>query len=212
MISAYAIAGSGQGEVVGPYVYCGLGYPQNFPADVARKIALIKRGEILFNEKVRNAQAAGAMAVVIFNHDNSAFSSWTLIRPDCSNIEGCDDPKHPWPVALGVSAADGQRLLDGTNRTIDVGSWMDDYKMLSGTSMAAPHVAGTAALIWSLSPSSTSDRVRDAILASATDLGPPGFDVTYGWGLIDALAAAKKLAPWRFGIIVPPPRQRPSRW
>lgn len=210
MISANTIAGSGQGEVVGPYVYCGLGYPQDFPADVARKIALIKRGELYFNEKVRNAQKAGAMAVVIFNHDNSSFSTWTLFRPDCDTIEGCDDPTHPWPVALAVSAADGQRLLEGTNRIIDVGSWMDDYKMLSGTSMATPHVAGTAALIWSLSPGATPDRVREAIIASATDLGAPGFDLTFGWGMVDALAAAKKLAPWRFGIIVQPPRRHPS--
>ncbi len=209
MFSAVAIIGSIQGEVVGPYVFCGLGRDGEFPPDVARKIALIKRGEITFNQKVRSAQAAGAIAVVIFNHDNSSLNNWTLLRPDCEDIEGCDDPKHPWPVVLAVSAADGERLLEGTNRTIDVGSWMDDYKMLSGTSMATPHVSGAVALIWSLSPGATADRIREAIVSSADDLGTPGFDLTYGYGLVDALEAAQKLAPWRFGITAQPPRPRP---
>jgi subtilisin family serine protease len=212
MISAAAIAGSSQGEIVGPYVFCGLGRDGEFPPDVARKIALIKRGEITFNQKVRNAQAAGALAVVIFNHDNSPFTAWTLLRPDCETIAGCDDPKHAWPIALAVGAADGARLLEGTNRTIDVGSWMDDYKLLSGTSMATPHVSATAALIWSLSPDATADRVREAIVATASDLGTPGFDLTYGYGLVNALAAAQKLAPWQFGLTPPPAsgRRRPA--
>jgi subtilisin family serine protease len=211
MIAAAPLTGSSRGQIVGPYVSCGLGYPQDFPATVARKIALIKRGEITFNEKVRNAQTAGAMAVVIFNHDTSPFTTWTLIRPGCETIPGCDDPKHAWPVTLAVSAADGERLRGDTNRTIDVGSWMDDYRLLSGTSMATPHVSGVVALIWSLAPNAVADRVREALFSSAIDLGAPGFDLTYGNGRVDALAAAKKLAPWRFNLpSPPPPRPHPS--
>jgi subtilisin family serine protease len=58
--------------------------------------------------------------------------------------------------------------------------------------MASPHVAGVAALIRSLHPTYTPDQVRQAILTSAQDLGPPGWDPQYGWGLVDAYAALNK--------------------
>src|SRR5581483_10547303 len=62
-VTATAVQGSARGDVKGQYVFCGLGAPQSFPSDVKDKIALIKRGDITFNDKVRNAQAAGAASV-----------------------------------------------------------------------------------------------------------------------------------------------------
>jgi serine protease len=205
-LSAVPLTGSSHGEFVGPYIVCGIGRPEDFPASVRGKIALIRRGEITFNQKVRNAQDAGAVSVVIFNHDESDFHFWTLLRPNCDAIEGCDDPTHPWPVVLAISSADGQRLLDDTTRTMDMGFWLDDYGIASGTSMSVPHVSGAAALIWSLAPGAISESVRQAMLSTATDLGAPGFDLDYGYGLINVLDAAVKLAPRRF---IPNPGPRP---
>jgi serine protease len=198
-IVAAPITGSLRGEITGGYVACGIGQPSDFPLAARGKIALIKRGDLTFNAKVRNAKAAGAIGSVIYNNDTSDIRTWTLIRPDCDQIADCDDPTFAWPVALAVSAADGQRLLQNATHTINAGLWTDDYTMLSGTSMATPHVAGIVALIWSLAPDATAERVREAITSSAQDLGTPGFDSTYGFGLIDALAAGRALAPWRFG-------------
>ncbi len=70
--------------------------------------------------------------------------------------------------------------------------------------MATPHVSGTAALLWSLAPTATAQQIREAITSTARDIGAPGFDPVSGYGVIDALAAAKKIAPARFGIEVPP--------
>ncbi|HJT18590.1 MAG TPA: S8 family serine peptidase [Thermoanaerobaculia bacterium] len=197
-VSATTIQGSGHGDVKSTYIFCGVGNPQDFPAEVSGKIALIKRGDITFNDKVRNAQAAGALAVVVFNKDDSDFTGWTLLRPGCDPTTGCDDNTRAWPVVLAVSAADGQRLLDDPSHVMDMGAWFDDYKYLTGTSQATPHVAGTLALVWSLDPFASADSVKQALLSTAKDLGAPGVDTTYGEGLINALAAARRLAPWRF--------------
>jgi len=64
--------------------------------------------------------------------------------------------------------------------------WRDGYFTKSGTSMAAPHVAGLAALIWSQHPDYTPDQVQQCITQTALDVGPPGWDEYAGWGRIDA--------------------------
>jgi len=63
------------------------------------------------------------------------------------------------------------------------------YASESGTSQAAPHVAGLAALIWARYPTYTAAQVRALMENTAVDLGTAGWDQQYGWGRIDARAA-----------------------
>ncbi|MEM0096065.1 MAG: DUF4350 domain-containing protein [Candidatus Bathyarchaeia archaeon] len=71
----------------------------------------------------------------------------------------------------------------------------NSYILLSGTSMACPHVAGVAALLWSLYPNATNDWIRTQLRASADDLGTPGFDVYFGYGRINARKAIEQKPP-----------------
>lgn len=64
------------------------------------------------------------------------------------------------------------------------------YDYLQGTSMACPHVAGLAALIWGINPALTVDQVEYLILSTAGDMGAPGWDQQFGYGMIDAYRAA----------------------
>lgn len=63
------------------------------------------------------------------------------------------------------------------------------YGTASGTSQAAPHVAGLAAAIWSRNPSLTNTQVRQILNSTAVDLGAPGRDIYFGYGRIQALDA-----------------------
>lgn len=58
-----------------------------------------------------------------------------------------------------------------------------------GSSLAAPHVAGVAALVMSAYPAWSADQVRARLLATADDLGPPGVDVGFGHGRVNARRA-----------------------
>jgi thermitase len=70
------------------------------------------------------------------------------------------------------------------------------YGVLSGTSMATPHVSGLAALILSRNPTLTPDQVRAIIQGTADDLGPSGWDINFGYGRINARRALEKTTPY----------------
>jgi len=68
----------------------------------------------------------------------------------------------------------------------------DNYEKLSGTSMATPHVAGVAILIFSVYPNYNAILCKGKLFSSAIDLGNTGKDAKYGYGLINAYGAVEK--------------------
>ena len=82
-------------------------------------------------------------------------------------------------------------------------TYIGGYATLKGTSMASPHVAGVAALVWANPANSnwTNDEVRAQLQNTADDLGVAGWDSKYGYGLVDADEAA--------GVLPPPPNEPP---
>jgi serine protease len=65
-----------------------------------------------------------------------------------------------------------------------------------GTSMAVPHVAGTAALVIGekiLGDNPSPDAVTAQLVSTERPMGAPGYDPLYGWGLLDAGAATAPL-------------------
>ncbi|WP_448524217.1 S8 family serine peptidase, partial [Pseudothermotoga sp.] len=72
------------------------------------------------------------------------------------------------------------------------------YGGMSGTSMASPHVAGAAALVWCTNRTWSNEQVRQRLIETAEDLGPSGRDPYYGYGLVRvdlAVGSAPSLEP-----------------
>ena len=92
----------------------------------------------------------------------------------------CGQPVYPQLVAPGV----------GIHTTDLYGLYADP----TGTSVAAPHVAGALALLLQAFPGMSADRQAAALENGAVDLGTAGPDDSYGQGRLDALAAYQWLA------------------
>jgi serine protease len=123
-------------------------------------------------------------------------------KPDYSNGVGAAK----WGIAAPGGGGTFAPLQDLIWSTYWDGSHPNDYAYDSGTSMAAPHVAGAAAVLRSLglTPQQTVDR----LLSTAKDIGPAGRDDTFGYGRLDVAKAVAGLpsapAPSTTSTAVPP--------
>lgn len=121
---------------------------------------------------------------------------------------GAAESPPKWPgasdLAIAVTAIDrnnGVTSFDQRGDYIDLAApgvsilstVSNDYKIQSGTSMAAAFVTGAAALLFAAQPSITAAQVRDILQRTATDIGAPGRDTTFGYGLINLVAAFAEL-------------------
>ncbi|MCP4020615.1 MAG: M20/M25/M40 family metallo-hydrolase, partial [Desulfobacteraceae bacterium] len=98
ILSPNTIGYSPAGVFTSEIVLCGLGYPSDFPPEVAGRIALIQRGELYFSEKTANAAAAGALAVIIYNNEEGNFFGTLGAIGDIS--------------AVSISLEDGEYLVE----------------------------------------------------------------------------------------------------
>lgn len=80
----------------------------------------------------------------------------------------------------------------GENVEVLAPSDKKSFKKVSGTSYAAAYVTSFAAFLLWEHPSMTPEEFRQILKGSSRDLGEPGYDTAYGWGLIDVVAALAK--------------------
>jgi subtilisin family serine protease len=123
---------------------------------------------------------------------------------------GGPNAKPGFPAALrGVLAVTAVDAEDGRYELANVGTYIDvaapgvdiiapapdgGYPPLSGTSMAAAHVSGIAALLRELMPMMSAAEVVAVLKTNTSDLGDAGRDSHFGAGLIDACAAAEQVS------------------
>ncbi len=103
--------------------------------------------------------------------------------------------------AAGTVLAKPDLVAPGVQVPGDVGA---DSLLGSGTSMAAPYVAGIVALMRQVSPGLPAGQVADILRQSAQDLGPAGPDPDYGYGLVNASAAVQAVGGQRIGTASTP--------
>ena len=108
-----------------------------------------------------------------------------------------------WGTTIDIAAPGGNQLLDiaqGVFSTLwDFDTNSPTADLWQGTSMAAPHVSGVAALILAREPELTASEVRQRLEDYATPIGDPQF---FGKGLLNALGSLTQGAGFRKDLYV----------
>ena len=157
------------------------------------------------------ARQAGVIVIAAAGNRNSSVPQYPASYPGVGSVSAVGPDKRRAPYSSFGStvdvAAPGGDMSRDTNRDGQpdgvLSTWVNNtsglrqptYDFMQGTSMAAPHVAGVAALMVAVKKSEGSTLTPDefdSLLASGVltqDLGTPGRDEDFGYGLIDALKA-----------------------
>ena len=157
------------------------------PGNWSGRVVLCQRGQVSFSDKVNAVQSGGGVAAIVYNNEPGGFGGQLQCggNPNraCSSIP-----------AVSMSQEDGQVLLAnqlGASAFVSTISTVpaNGYAAWNGTSMASPHVAAVAALVWSYAPELSAADIRAVLAATAQDLGTPGRNNEFGYGLVQAKAA-----------------------
>lgn len=175
-------------------------------ADVAEGIvAAVERGARVINLSLGTTRASTLL-------ENATFYAYThgaavIAAAGNYSLTVVYPARYDWVLAVGATDASNQRAplsavgaeLDLMAPGMDILSTLPfgpnrygkapGYDTLSGTSMAAPHVAGAAALLASLPQFDSPDKIYDALIHTALDLNGPGRDNETGYGLLQIFAA-----------------------
>ena len=119
--------------------------------------------------------APNAISVANVDDKNNIARSNDEISPRSCRGPTVAGRKKPDLAAPGTAITSTNNSWEGSN---------PDWVIYSGTSMAAPHVAGAAALLISAGLSDPL-AVKALLINTAEDKGDPGWDAAYGWGYID---------------------------
>lgn len=158
--------------------------------------------------RVINLSFAGPQDPMLQQSLKSARDKGIVLIAAAGNAGPKSAPLYPAadPSVIAVTATDADdKVYKGANRgkyiavaapgvDILVPAPERNYELSTGTSVAAAHVSGVAALLLARNPSLNPDNVRQILTDSARSMGPKGQD-EYGAGLTDAYKAVLTLDP-----------------
>jgi subtilisin family serine protease/PKD repeat protein len=156
----------------------------------------------LLHEAVKYAYDNGVLLVAAAGNDNINVKAYPaayeeVIAVAATNQSDLKAPFSNWGewIELAAPGVSIYSTMPTYHVTLNDYGYFNDYDYMSGTSMACPHVAGTAALIWSQYLDATNDWVRAQLRCTVDDLGVSGFDEYYGYGRVNARKAVEQEPP-----------------
>lgn len=138
---------------------------------------------------MNNFYADGMLLVAAAGNDGNTSLSYPASYDAVVSVAAVDSSRN----LASFSQRNAQVELAGPGVAVN-STWNNGgYNSISGTSMASPHVAAVAALVWSNHPQCTATQIRSALTATAQDRGTAGRDNSFGFGIVQAKAATDYL-------------------
>lgn len=147
------------------------------------------------HDAIKMAREQGVLVVVAAGNRNSAVPFYPGSFEESFTVSGTDPNDARYSnsnFGNQIDVAAPATTIFSTYYKADVGS---TYAYMTGTSMAAPHVAGLAALILAAAPDTSLTDLEAVLRQTADDLGPAGWDANFGWGRVNAWRAVTAVIP-----------------
>ncbi len=182
-----------------------------YAADNGADVIVITSGATVDNlglsSAVVYARNKGVVVVTAAGNNFADTPFYPGSYPESYNISGTDQNDSRYTYSNYGPKVDISAPAASIFSTFYNASSGSTYVYMGGTSMAAPHVAGVAALILSRNPNLSVDQVEQILTASADDLGEPGWDPYFGYGRVNAYRAVQMAGA---SLPTPEPTQEPT--
>jgi len=156
---------------------------------------------------ITRAQQAGILLIAAAGNENTNVPKYPASLPEVLSVGALSNSdqrasysNYGLHVDVTAPGGDSSQSQGGTGINGRYGGILStgntSYELLAGkagTSMASPHVAGVAALVWSLNTNLTNVQVRDILQRTATPIA--GTNQYWKYGKIDAFEAVKAAQP-----------------
>jgi serine protease len=171
-------------------------------------LSLTGGGSKAFEDLVASNQDKALFVIAAGNNDTNGIASPANLAQSYQNViavgasGGTQDyygnPKTPgerisyldwWGSNFGL----GLTLMGPSEFTSTEMSSEGYNNLFNGTSAAVPNVTGVASLAWSINQGITATQITDILSQTAYGLGPSGYDLEYGHGLVNADAAVRRV-------------------
>lgn len=193
----YSVAGVAPESQLIPYKVCDSSGSCTFDAVAAAIVRAADAGARVINLSLGGSSTSQAV------EDAMAYAAARgVIIVAAAGNDGQDGSSFPassaWALSIGATDADNALAGFSNYGDIDLAApgvdivnlWLGGESCYnSGTSMAAPHAVGAAALVASRLPGLSREQIVGRLLGGADDLGDPGYDATFGNGLVNTLNA-----------------------
>lgn len=164
-----------------------------YAVDQDARIIVISSGATVESGALRDAliyaRSRGVFIAAAAGNNSGSALFYPAAYPEVMSVAGTDQNDQRYTLSnFGneIDIAAPANHIYSTYWSADTGS---TYEFMSGTSMASPHVAGVAALLWARNPQLSVQAIEEIIRTSADDLGAPGWDPYFGAGRVNALRA-----------------------
>ena len=178
------------GEGTDTYVSSGIRWAVDNGADIITMSLGVEGASTTLNNMINYASNHGVVTVAASGNSGTSVVSYPAAYPKVIAVGAVDNQERR------AQFSNYGNNLDVMAPGVSIYSTQTGsaYQYLSGTSTAAPYVAGLAGLMLTVNPALTPIEIGNLINSTANDISITGYDSSTGWGIIDAFRAVEQIS------------------
>ena len=178
------------GEGTDATVASGIRWAVDNGADVVTMSLGVDGMSTTLNNAISYASNHGVVMIAASGNSGSSEVSYPAANPKVIAVGAVDSTEDPTGFSNYGTNLDIMAPGSSIYSTMASGG----YQYLSGTSTAAPYVAGVAALLLTVNPALTPELVGNTLNSTAIDIRTTGYDEYSGWGIVNAFQAVEQVS------------------
>jgi len=194
-IRAFDITGNGTSDNIAAAII--------YAATNGAKVLNFSFGEVhsspIMHSAIKFAHSLGVIMVASSGNENKDIKHYPSDYPEVIAVGASTADNRRW----GFSNYGGNLCLIAPGHSVMTTTFGDSYEPKSGTSLAAPHVSASVALLLEINPEFTLSNIKGILSATATSVNPDGWDNFTGAGILNIGDAVDNAIPAKFEILSP---------